>query len=745
MEELQRLIVEYVPPDLHNVEEQQSEYEVSDGDVHSDETDEDRDLGKSSISRVVYDPKCDHKELQIVIGMMFQDGWQRRSALTSYSIENGKFIQFRRVSKRQCEARCIPPCEWKVYASVVKEDQSFCIKRYRGYHSCPRAMSNKLLTSKWVAMKYLNVFRVRPELSIAELRADIVTRFKYDLPKDRLYKAKFIAKELVRGTVEHYYGQLRRYIAELRRVDREGRFELLLGDNVVFRGLYMGFSSLIKGFKRSCRPLIGLDGCFLKTYLGGILLCAIGKDGNDQMYPIAWAVVEIENEENWSWFLKCLIEDMGIGDGNGYAFISDQQKGLQNAVASLAPFAEHRNCARHVYMNWKKEHKGSTLKNMFWRAVRSTYIEEYKAAIEEMKLEDRAAYEDFINRDTHKFCKAFISTTCCSDMVDNNIAETFNGYILNARGKHIIHMCEEIRCNQMVRQVKKMDIISKNNDTICPNIRKKIEKLRASCGGCVVHPALGGKFEVHQYDDKFVVHIGNHTCTCRVWDVSGIPCLHAVAVIHFMNQDPVHYVHRYYTVENYMLGYQLGLEPVRGEKMWPEVSGFKVKPPVIIKRVGRPKKKRARSATERDQQNPNKLRKTWVKMTCKNYGGVGHNTRGCKNEKVDIPTKEKGKRGRPAKPKDATSTSTSKGRSNRKTPQATDAATVARERNFARRGVGVFIAEGTGNIYTHAPFQRRVHHVNRVRGNREEATSTTHQGVSSTQESRNTSENAPRD
>ncbi|XP_057785631.1 uncharacterized protein LOC131003165 [Salvia miltiorrhiza] len=228
---------------------------------------------------------------------------------------------------------------------------SFMIKSYHGDHNCPKAMSNKLLSSQWIAKRYVNVYRVRYNLGVKDLGADILQRFKVRVPKDRLYKARRLAQELVRGSIEQHYGQLKNYIAELRRVDGEGRYELLLQGDSVFKALYVGLSALRKGFKNSCRPVIGIDGCFLKTYLGGHLLCATGKDGNNGMFPIAWAVVEAENEGCWTWFLKCLMEDLDIQDGSGWTFVSDQHKGLQNAVAILAPQAEHRNYARHIYMN----------------------------------------------------------------------------------------------------------------------------------------------------------------------------------------------------------------------------------------------------------------------------------------------------------------------------------------------------------------------------------------------------------
>jgi len=67
-----------------------------------------------------------------------------------------------------------------------------------------------------------------------------------------------------------------------------------------------------------------VDGCFLKGPNGGQLLAVVGRDGNDQMYPIAFAVVEGETKEAWAWFFKQLLED--IGTNQRWTFMSDQQK-----------------------------------------------------------------------------------------------------------------------------------------------------------------------------------------------------------------------------------------------------------------------------------------------------------------------------------------------------------------------------------------------------------------------------------
>ncbi|CAL1380859.1 unnamed protein product [Linum trigynum] len=88
-----------------------------------------------------------------------------------------------------------------------------------------------------------------------------------------------------------------------------------------------------------------------------MILAAVGKDVNNQMYPIAWAVVEGENVNSWIWFFNTLSQELGLTDGRGWTVISDQKKGLIEATHELFLEAEHHKCARHVYANWKARNK----------------------------------------------------------------------------------------------------------------------------------------------------------------------------------------------------------------------------------------------------------------------------------------------------------------------------------------------------------------------------------------------------
>lgn len=56
------------------------------------------------------------------------------------------------------------------------------------------------------------------------------------------------------------------------------------------------------GFKKGCRPFIGMDGCFLKGPFDDHLLSAGSIDGDNSIFPIAAVIVYVENKETWDFF-----------------------------------------------------------------------------------------------------------------------------------------------------------------------------------------------------------------------------------------------------------------------------------------------------------------------------------------------------------------------------------------------------------------------------------------------------------
>ncbi|XP_039138799.1 uncharacterized protein LOC120276135 [Dioscorea cayenensis subsp. rotundata] len=184
----------------------------------------------------------------------------------------------------------------------------------------------------------------------------------------------------------------------------------------VFQKIYICLSDAKEGFLASCRKLVGLDGCFLKGLLKGQLLVAVGRHGNNQMFPVAWTIVQKETSEAWSWFL------------------------------------EH---------------------------LRSTSLSEMQKQLDQtrkLKGGDKAVDELLEKWPIQGWCKAFFSEVIKCEAIDNNMCEVFNGVILDERGKPVIFMLEDLRQYVISRIAVKREYANKWKGNYGPNIVAKLEK-----------------------------------------------------------------------------------------------------------------------------------------------------------------------------------------------------------------------------------------------------------------------------
>ncbi|KAL2921197.1 Transposase for insertion sequence element IS905 [Bienertia sinuspersici] len=418
----------------------------------------------------------------------------------------------------------------------------------------------------------------------------------------------------------------------------------------VFQRLFNCFDGLRKGWKEGCRRLICVDAAFLKTFLGGQILSAIGRDPNDQMFPIAWEVVEGENNQSWEWFFTQLQSCLELGDGSGIAIISDEHQAILNVVATVLPQAEHRHCARHVYAHWqKKGFRGDEMKLAFWTIAKAYNMTDFTEALSELEESNPVVAHAFRSYRPENFCRAYMDPSIKCDVITNNMAETFNRYIIQARTQHLLYMMEEIRGAIMRRICTKKQEMEKVNSMLCPKIQKMLEKEKDFTANCEVIPSTDTIFNVHQNLDTLVVNLSEKSCTYGKWNMTGIPCCHAVACIFFLNRDAEEYVDQCYTKEVYLQCYSYPVPVIEGERHWPIIERNLAPPPIKIG-PGRPRKNRIKDPFE-NPKKPGHLTRHGMEMTCKLCNKKGHNKRGCPDKDTAVPPKPQPKRprGRPKK------------------------------------------------------------------------------------------------
>ena len=314
-------------------------------------------------------------------------------------------------------------------------------------------------------------------------------------------------------------------------------------------------------------------------------------------------------------------------------------QGLENAVSRLLPNAEHRNCARHIYANWKKKgHSTAILRTLFWKAVKSNSEPEFEQMITQMRVLSEEAVADFRRVGVEKFCRAFILEKTKCESTDNNLSECFNSLILRTRSLPIIDMLEAIQSIVTDRILRKRELFAGSTDDVCPRVRQKLNKNIEKSRKCTVKHAGHEKFEVRTGSRKLVVDLKAKECTCRYWQLRGIPCQHVVACIHWMNKDPASYVNAYLKREKYERSYKYDIPPMNDKDFWPKVEGNQVFPPFVRRQPGRPRRNRRVDNSELDLARPSSSRRG-VQMTCSLCHQIGHNRKTCSRRRLQEASK----------------------------------------------------------------------------------------------------------
>ena len=109
---------------------------------------------------------------------------------------------------------------------------------------------------------------------------------------------------------------------------------------------------------------------------------------------------------------------------------------------------------------------------------------------------------------------------------------------------------------------------------------------------------LGNKiFQVTHRLDTLHVDMSEAKCAYRKWDVTGIPCCHAIFYAAWLKEDPTKFVHPYLHKEHYLKSYEGAIFPCQGKIHWPQ-HDFLLDPSDIIIGPGRPRKNRKRDPHE---------------------------------------------------------------------------------------------------------------------------------------------------
>ncbi|KAK4270721.1 hypothetical protein QN277_019496 [Acacia crassicarpa] len=313
-----------------------SEIRDSDVDDESDHNEEDLGSEHDDVQNqqlcVVPEALSSSTMPYFVVGMTFEDKKHLQRAVDEYGIRRGVKLRIVRSDRKTFRVVCQDGCPFTLYASTHGQSVGWQVKSLDNEHMCPRVFDNPRASTKWLANYFKTRVQENPKFRSKEMKTEIQRDLKVNVSVYKCKRAKKMIMDEMQGSFKDEFATLEAYCNELKlsnpgsdvcvEVSNEG----LEHGRRIFKRMYICFNASKVGWKAGCRPLIGVDGTFLKGKARGILLTAVGVDGNDSLFPLAIGMVEKENTHHWLWFLLWLQKSLELGSGENVTIISDMQK-----------------------------------------------------------------------------------------------------------------------------------------------------------------------------------------------------------------------------------------------------------------------------------------------------------------------------------------------------------------------------------------------------------------------------------
>ncbi|KHN14837.1 hypothetical protein glysoja_021010 [Glycine soja] len=547
---------------------------------------------------------------ELSVGQEFPDVKSCRRALRDTAIALHFEMQTIKSDKTRFTAKCASEgCPWRIHAAKLPGVPTFTIRTIHENHTCGGIshLGHQQASVQWVANSVEQRLKENPNCKPKEILEEIHRVHGITLSYKQAWRGKERIMAAMRGSFEEGYRLLPQYCEQVKRTN-PGSIASVYGNQAdgCFQRLFISFQASIYGFLNAFRPLLGLDRTYLKSKYLGTLLLATGFDGDGALFPLAFGVVDEENDDNWMWFLSELHNLLEIHTENmlRLTILSDRQKGIVDGVEASFPTAFHGFCMQHLSDSFRKEFNNTMLVNLLWEAANALTVIEFEAKILEIEeISQDAAY--WIRRIPPRLWATAYFEGHRFGHLTANIVESLNTWILEASGLPIIQMMECIRRQLMTWFSERRETSMQWTSILVPSAERRVAEALDRARTYQVLRANDAEFEVISHEGTNIVDIRNRCCLCRGWQLYGLPCAHAVAALLSCRQNVHRFTESCFTVATYRKTYSQTIHPIPDKSLWKELSEgdanaskateVVINPPKSLRPPGRPRKKRVRA------------------------------------------------------------------------------------------------------------------------------------------------------
>ncbi|XP_054778459.1 uncharacterized protein LOC129286535 [Prosopis cineraria] len=297
------------------------------------------------------------KDLLYGVRQMFHNAVEFRQVLYKFSIGNKFCYSFVKNNTKKVIVKCkVDGCKWRVSAYAISETSpvlrvtSLCNEHA---HSAQDTLvvqqkANVNLTSSII----IDELKSNVDKTPNEIRRDLYQEFGLTLTYSQAYRGKERAMEELHGAPEDSYKLIPWICQRLTEKDVRTIAKWTACRDNRFERLFIAYGCCIDGFLNGCRPILYVDGCHLSGPYKGTLLSASADDADNDLFPVAYAIVSGEKLQEWTWFMHNLKDIMGSLE---VTIVSDRHNAIIGAVGAVFGGNRHAFCYRHIKENFSAE------------------------------------------------------------------------------------------------------------------------------------------------------------------------------------------------------------------------------------------------------------------------------------------------------------------------------------------------------------------------------------------------------
>ncbi|XP_019237272.1 PREDICTED: uncharacterized protein LOC109217475 [Nicotiana attenuata] len=214
----------------------------------------------------------------IKAGQVYKDKQTIASAMKHYSVMNKFQFRAKRSSARSyCMVYLGEDCTWHFKSTSINDSAMFKVRKSNSLHTCS-LMDNTYIQHKPTAMvvgsmiipKYADPKTI---YTPKDIQTDMLSEHGVNLHTCKLGKQRKKALEFLRGHPADSYSRLPSYSYILEKTYPGSVVKLKKTDDNCSLYAFVAISTSIDGWKY-CRPVVVVDGTFLKSAYRGIMLIA---------------------------------------------------------------------------------------------------------------------------------------------------------------------------------------------------------------------------------------------------------------------------------------------------------------------------------------------------------------------------------------------------------------------------------------------------------------------------------------